>query len=464
MNKNKLIMQLEFDKFISFYNRSNGAICHIDKQYLSYKEQILQHNNFFRAYPVLGYFPKITIGLNITSKCNFNCSYCFNKNKNENDLTYEEAVNFIDNIINITPHAQKYFVDMAGSGEPLLKMSLILKIADYCKIKSDKIEKEIIPMLATNGFLLNEKIVTKLQEHSVLFGISIDGYQEYHDHFRKSANGEKTFENIMNNFAKIKCNEYVGSAMTYSTEDVDIFKAYSFLLTNFKTVAIRPARRDYHTFNFENIINGYKRLVQYFIDKAKNNSVDDILKIVNGDDYFGRYIIKILSQSYTNMRCDAGYARFSLGNDHKIYGCSGGINIDKMVIPFPKEKKFEENINNDKIDNCFFCDFKNLCGGECYIMIENKWYSNEFCQFKYKLIKLAFALCGELFVNYNSLYQTLYHHIVIIVMRLYKDEQFEKLYQIYKDKYTFTELKNIKDHDSLEYLRLIQLTLQNCNE
>ena len=120
--------------------------------------------------------PVVRICLNPTSDCNFRCRYCFNSKKKKKSLSFFDCQLFIDKVVAFFPNAKVFYIDMAGSGEPLLKINLVLQIADYCRFVSDKIEKDVIPMLATNGSLLSPSIVSALQKHKVLFGISLDGY------------------------------------------------------------------------------------------------------------------------------------------------------------------------------------------------------------------------------------------------------------------------------------------------
>lgn len=57
--------------------------------------------------------------------------------------------------------------------------------------------RQIDNCLQTNGLLLNDEWCSFLAENHFLVGISIDGPQDMHDHYRKSAGGLPTFDRVM---------------------------------------------------------------------------------------------------------------------------------------------------------------------------------------------------------------------------------------------------------------------------
>ncbi|XMB71869.1 4Fe-4S cluster-binding domain-containing protein [Mycoplasmatota bacterium WC30] len=122
-------------------------------------------------------FKTIYISLHASSKCNMKCKYCFMQSRPDVNITIDEAKDFIDFIISEFPNAEKFIVDPTGSGEPLLRMDFILKLSKYCHSKSNEVCKEVLPMLVTNGTLLSNDNIHKLQSAVYMFSVSIGGYQ-----------------------------------------------------------------------------------------------------------------------------------------------------------------------------------------------------------------------------------------------------------------------------------------------
>jgi uncharacterized protein len=185
------------------------------------------------------------------------------------NVTMDEAKRFIDFVISEFPIAEKFIVDPTGSGEPLLRMEFILKLAEYCHTKSDEICKEVLPMLVTNGTLLTDENVNKLQSAGYIFGISIDGYREIHDANRVNAKQEGTYSQIIKNVKNIKHREYLGAAVTLTNEKMDLVKTFKTLYKYFTTISIKPVRSFDSSIdgsnenNIEQIKHQYTRLYKY---------------------------------------------------------------------------------------------------------------------------------------------------------------------------------------------------------
>ena len=99
-------------------------------------------------------YDTVNISLNLTKNCNLACKYCFNKNKENKSLDLNDAIRFIEFVIENTPNAKQYVLDLAGSGEPLLEYEKILKISEYAYKKSNEIHKHILLQFVCNGTLL----------------------------------------------------------------------------------------------------------------------------------------------------------------------------------------------------------------------------------------------------------------------------------------------------------------------
>lgn len=408
----KEIYTINFDDFQACYNPNNGKTIFIHNAFLDSKTDIFELNDFLGKPNICQDIYDVSICINITSSCNLRCSYCFNDKTHNFNIDYDKAISFIDLVISKIPYANNYYVDLSGSGEPLLFLNKILAIADYCISKSKAIKKKIIPQLVTNGVLLTPKVAKSLQKHLVLFGISIDGYKELHDKNRKDSFATGTYDVIVSNYRKIKNNDYIGVAMTIYDENTDIYRAYMELSFLFKTISIRPARRDYSNFNFSYIITGYERVAEHIINEALvNNSYEFLLKIVNGGDYFGGCIIKICCDAYLTHRCDAGIARFALGSDGYIYPCSS------LVFDVQERILMDNKIIIPKCNKCSNCFLFHFCGGMCKIQ-DSKYNNNEnLCIYKKRLFYLAQKVCGTICINNQEIYVKILGEIDAILRR-----------------------------------------------
>ncbi|MBU1144742.1 MAG: hypothetical protein KJ971_02650 [Firmicutes bacterium] len=271
------------------------------------------------------------------------------QSRHDVNITIDEAKDLIDFIISEFPNAEKYIVDPTGSGEPLLRMEFILKLAKYCHSKSDEVSKEVLPMLVTNGTLLSNDNISKLQSAGYIFGISIDGYKKAHDSNRIIRKQEGTYKQIIQNIKNIKHREYLGAAMTLTNSNTDLVKAFKNLYKYFTTISIKTVRSfddgtdGINEGNIEEIKGQYTRLYKYILQKTLKGKLDYLAVLLNGDDYFGKFLLRVILNHKVSTRCEAGLGRFSLTSDKKIIACPGSIGIDEMAIG-----TLEEGLNQKK--------------------------------------------------------------------------------------------------------------------
>ena len=132
--------------------------------------------------------------LKITNKCNLNCIYCYNADKNEiKDMDFKTAKNSIDYIL--SDDTDKLKIQFTG-GEPLLNFDLIEKVIKYCNKNYN--DKNISYAVQTNGTLLNNELIEKIKDLHLKIGISIDGI-EVNDilrPYRNENNGSSTLDTL----------------------------------------------------------------------------------------------------------------------------------------------------------------------------------------------------------------------------------------------------------------------------
>ncbi|MGE9291193.1 MAG: anaerobic sulfatase maturase [Puniceicoccales bacterium] len=133
--------------------------------------------------------------------CNLACEYCYYLEKS---LLYPESGaprmsdTTLDRYIRDYIDSQKTReVQFAWQGgEPtLLGLGFFEKVIELQqKYKGHKV---ITNALQTNGTFLNADWASFFKEHSFLIGISIDGPEEIHDHYRVDRGGRPTFAKVM---------------------------------------------------------------------------------------------------------------------------------------------------------------------------------------------------------------------------------------------------------------------------
>ena len=454
------ITRFDFEGYCVHYNASNGRFASTPYLHELQLNEYFEMIDFTAPPRELDFFPKIVISVNLTIDCNLRCLYCFNHEKRNHTTSLQNTFSFIKKIVQNSPKAQRFFVDFTGSGEPLLMLPHILSVANYCKQLSDEFRKEITVMLATNGLLLNKRTVDVLRENSILFGISLDGYRENHDKFRLDLLGRPTFDRIVRNISQIDDMSFIGAAMTVASDDTDIFKSYSFLAQHFETISIRFARMDYSSFSFSLALNGYSQVSSLIIEEARRDSIDFISRIINGEDFFGKQLVKYIASAFMNRRCDAGLGRYSLSPDGNVYICAPAIFDTRGVLSLAESDFIDchdANINalhSNARAHCKECLLLSFCGGRCIVDNQNSLSDRAFCDFQKAVFRIVLRTMGFIQMTCPGLYLSLQNLVTDIIMRNYADASISEVLQSDGNSLTFTQLKSIKDKNPEAFRRI----------
>lgn len=276
----------------------------------------------------------VTMCVHISSSCNLACKYCFGKHSTDK-LSFEDIRRFAEQVTRLYPRSDRYIIDMSGAGEPLLNKDTIVKVAELCRELSDRFVCEFLPMLVTNGTLLDKQTVEFLQSNGVLFGVSLDGTKECHDRNRVFPNGKGSYDTVKKNISSIKHKAYVGAAVTYS--EPNLLQSFLSAFELLPTVSMKPVRYTKgNELDAQAVCDSYTELAAFLFDKTVAGEHQYLHALLNGDDYFGKFLKRYISRGFVSGRCDAGIARFALVADGGIYCCPAGVGKDECRVAISK--------------------------------------------------------------------------------------------------------------------------------
>ncbi|MBI6060835.1 radical SAM protein [Clostridium perfringens] len=141
-----------------------------------------------------------------TNDCNFNCIYCFQKHEKGTTISNDVEENILKYLNNNLHKFKKLYINWFG-GEPLTIKEKIISLNK--RIKNICREKKVsyLGRITTNGYELDLNTFKNLFKNNVLiYYISIDGSEQFHNRQRPLKNGGETYRRIIENLLDIKNN------------------------------------------------------------------------------------------------------------------------------------------------------------------------------------------------------------------------------------------------------------------
>ena len=148
----------------------------------------------------------------LTESCNLRCIYCFQgHDRTPVTMDIEQADRFISFLTAAAKMTgSKHVAVLLFGGEPLINIEIgfyiLSKVKEFCQQNEMVFSSSII----TNGTLLDEYIIKKLDEFNCkMIQITLDGIKKTHDTRRMYANGNGSFDDtigalkLLKNYGKI---------------------------------------------------------------------------------------------------------------------------------------------------------------------------------------------------------------------------------------------------------------------
>jgi MoaA/NifB/PqqE/SkfB family radical SAM enzyme len=138
----------------------------------------------------------LTLELNVTSRCNLKCRFCWLRSANSNyskELNDEQLIRIVNEAIELEVEEFRF----PGSGEPLMRKEILLELMKRIK------DNGKMGLLISNGTLFNEKIIRKMIELNWdILTISLEGPDaETHDYLTQV---KGSFSQMIKNLELIK--------------------------------------------------------------------------------------------------------------------------------------------------------------------------------------------------------------------------------------------------------------------
>jgi uncharacterized protein len=328
--------------------------------------------------------PLTTLVMNVTSKCNLSCKYCYEYGEDRlsepatkprfmSEETARQSVDFMFAESGASPHVHLTFF----GGETLLNFKVLQSALAYARRRGTELGKTVDASLTTNATLLRDEIIDWLVAENVGVTVSMDGAQEQQDKLRVFSNGMGSYEVILPRVKELlrrHTRRPIGARVTLTKQNLEVRDIYRHLKDElgFWEVGFAPVttkwQRDYAIADegFEYMLAQFQSLAQDYLETSLAgrhhgfSNVRDTLEEIH----------KGVAKAYP---CGAGLGllgvatdgdvalchRFAGSDSHKLGSVQGGIDHHLQ----------DDYLQRHHIDNktdCRTCWARSLCAGGCY--------------------------------------------------------------------------------------------------
>jgi uncharacterized protein len=339
--------------------------------------------------------PLTTLVLNVTSKCNLSCTYCYEYGEDKiveasrkprfmNEETARQSVDFMFAEAGDSPMVHLTFF----GGETLLNFKVLRSALAYAREKATTLGKTVDASLTTNATLLREEIIDWIVEHDVGVTVSMDGGREQQDQFRVFKNGMGSYDVVLPNIQMLlerHRKRPVGARVTLTKQNLDVESIYRHLRDElgFWEVGFAPVttswQRDYaiQEDGFEAMLGQFQRLAQEWLQYALSgrhhgfSNVRDTIEEIH----------KGMSKAYP---CGAGLGLMGVATDGDVALCHrfAGSDTHKIgsVTDGVDRAKQEDFLMRHHIANktdCSTCWARPICAGGCYHEAHTRYGASE---------------------------------------------------------------------------------------
>ena len=328
--------------------------------------------------------PLQTLVLNVTSKCNLSCGYCYeygedriveatSKPRFMNEEIARQSVDFMFAESDDSPTVNLTFF----GGETLMNFKVLKSALAYARGRAAELGKEVNSSLTTNATLLREEVIDWIVENDVGVTVSIDGAREQQDKHRVFSNGMGSYDIILPRIKELLAKHRrrpVGARVTLTGQNLDVASIYRHLYEEigFYEVGFAPVttswQREYaiEDQGFQQLLSGFQALAGEYLAAALDgrrhgfSNVRDTLEEIH----------KGMSKAYP---CGAGLGLMGVATDGDVALCHRFAGSDEHKlgsvfdgIDHSRQDDFLVKHHIANKTDCATCWARPLCAGGCY--------------------------------------------------------------------------------------------------
>lgn len=301
-----------------------------------------------------------------TSKCNYNCIYCFERNMlgqlSDMDLTIQDAtVDFIINECNKFSDLSAVQFSLFG-GEPTLAPYVFKNIIG--KLKSYFLDRKLsfYSTITTNGYYLTKELVSDLKESCNLVSaqVTLDGLNPIYA--KQKGCSLDSFDIVINNIKEI-CNDINIQIRLNVSDNLDSLKELITYLANLN-IRINMYFDDVRDYETENI--KFEETYRKYVITAKQ-----LFDFIEQNNYQKLFLVQYNTNLRKCINCGANTNKlYAIDTQGNLYKCLCSIFNQNEIVGtvydgITNKEKESIFINEPFKDSCRLCGYLPICGGHC---------------------------------------------------------------------------------------------------
>lgn len=330
----------------------------------------------------------------LTWACNLKCIYCFEgAGKKTKMMSIENAEKYIKFMKNqaLARNSKNMHIVLFG-GEPLLNIKVGYVILEELKKFCDENKMRFSCSMITNGTLISEEILDKLNEYNCdMIQITLDGTKTVHDSRRCYKNGKGSFDEIIKGLHVLEKYPKIHKVIRINIDQNNVDEAHKLL----KIIGKNGEKLTYCSVDF-GIVRGSTEACSAYSghcisDEELGNTLEELWKTAE-DEGFYMYLRPTRKWVFCGLFCDGQY---TITPDCEIYKCWEHTGEEEHLMgKIDEEGNFGDikyafydwmSKNPLECKECKECVYLPSCGGGCVVVSynETKTYHSKGC-FKVK--------------------------------------------------------------------------------
>ncbi|PIZ27815.1 hypothetical protein COY45_00425 [Candidatus Berkelbacteria bacterium CG_4_10_14_0_8_um_filter_42_34] len=318
----------------------------------------------------------ISTWLHITNNCNLDCPYCYIK-KGTGRMSIAIAKVYMDKLEEtFNKHSLDSVAIRLAGGEPTLGKEVVSFVVKELYSRFRDKARRILPVIITNGALLDENWVDFIAENNIRVCFSLDGLGKWHDRTRFFKNGKGSFEIVFKNLELCLKSQIRPNILTTITEsNIDgIEELNRYLVDNdlgSRYGVYRDRVGDYG--DYQSFTNRLKVVLGHCYDYYAQ-------AIKTGRAQYRHQLADIRIDRGRHLRCcGVGHSVVSVNHRGQVYLCQSRMNLEpigniwenRTLLEMAHSQETLPQLANSCVldyNICKDCQWALTCAGGCPVV------------------------------------------------------------------------------------------------